>query len=131
MIKANELRVGNYISPIAETIVPRKILSKESDGVVIQFGMELKRRENGEGISYSPEPKRLFSFDDIYSIPLTQEIYKKCEFKEDTIEMQPTGDGGNFKVTLYHNKTSYPLFDLHRFQNLYKDLTGTELEIRL
>ena len=119
MIKANEIRVGNY------TLLQRKICKID--------GAHIKWLEDGTYIGHEP-------------IPLTEDILLKCGFvfAEDFNAWQTPHD---FHIRVedselkqkkkvfwiyFDEQEDHPItciFELHQLQNLYFALTGEELII--
>lgn len=133
MIKANELRIGNWLewrNPNNENIEPIKI--EVADIVTIE--------NKNRGHYYSP-------------IPLTPEILEKAGFKkqytesnigitvEETRNMQQYGGTRTYFIGWSNSKIhvspemnccgSTKLHSVHQLQNLYFALTGEELNIQL
>lgn len=121
MIKAEELRIGNYVkSARTGEIIPVDWIAIKC----VHDGNTLPPA-HGTGIAYEP-------------IPLTGEILLKCGFeKGDYNEFRHTNLIGT--LTLYDGICEIHLGDLysvwieslHRLQNLYFSLTGQELKIKL
>jgi hypothetical protein len=122
MIKAEELRIGNWVEITkprhGETFI--KVESIANDIINLEF--------------------REYSFFELKPILLTEEILLKCGFEDET-DNQPfdlgvrTYDNGtisidsNFEVGLGRN--SHFVKYLHQLQNLYYALTGEELKVDL
>ena len=116
MIKASELRIGNYI------IDPKDGSEKKVN--IFQLGKSMIDDVN---IGYIP-------------IPLTPEILEKCGFESKghstywhinpdlsyVFKISHVGNGKWFSINATANK---PIQYLHELQNLYFALTGEELEI--
>lgn len=128
MIAANELRICNIIQDICGNFI-----EVES----IDF------RENGINLSESCIP--LYYSSDIYGVPLTEEILFKCGF---CIEVYGSKfilngisliriDNGKMDLRIpqiyfdidgrYMRSISF----IHQLHNLYFELTGKELEVKL
>lgn len=118
MIKANELRRGNWI-----------LFDKEPDIVT-----DISENMIGGRSFYR------FYLDRIDPIPLTPEILEACGFESDG-EGFLSGDFGQpmyfrMKVFIIYGKIKWlinrtsavEITSLHQFQNLYFALTGTELK---
>lgn len=155
MIKANELRIGNWISPIScDVITPRQVKSITRHGVVIQFGFSLKRRKVGKPIKWEKgEPDREYLFDEIFPIPITLEKLKKygftdaghgehilkipdpiagVEFREFFRALQIYGTPNYSVEHFVASNPSHGLMEyLHQLQNRYFSLTGIELPITI
>lgn len=113
MIKANELRIGNYVQhepyPDERWLVDMRLLES--------IDLELV---------------------ECVGIPLTTEILVKCGF-----ELFPWGwvsrvaNKRSVRITAFHflfereGQTSLKIKSLHQLQNLYFALTGEELEVSL
>lgn len=121
MIKANELRIGNWVyDEQSKSPVPIR----------------------GGGIMLIDEGKRNFE-----AIPLTSEILVSCGFENIThFEGVPTGvykknglniglNGDDFVnaqyTVIFDDDICVKVKFLHQLQNLYFALTGEELEVRL
>lgn len=127
MIKANELRIGNYI------LIDKKVIKIEGiheQGINPYVGM------GDADVQYD------FEFCLIEGIQLTPEILEKAGFKKKTGITWFTSKN-NTKVNLvqYHGtgKITFPfnenglitIHSLHQLQNLFYCLCGTELQINL
>ncbi len=114
MIKANELRIGNWLSV------------QYPDGII--GSVQISFIDNEDIEEYEP-------------IPLTPEILEKCDRiplvynKEYFIKSNPSFSifYNSRKWQLKHSENELPVFIeyLHQLQNLYFALTGTELEINI
>lgn len=130
MVKANELRIGNWVS--------RKVIKKTTQPDFLEIDEPihvLAISENGiecrclDGI-------RIFDYDQIDPIPLTTEIFYKCGFKpsgypewrlpDNFTELVKSGR----QLFFYGNSgpIGMPLKFLHQFQNSYFALNGEELK---
>ena len=117
MIKANELRVGNWV-----LLGAKKRLYHEVDSICAW----------GEGTALHP-------------IPLTPEILEKCGFRQQgkrnlysdgKLAFMEDADGFTFFIkdvsnVLYKSVANSKIYYLHQLQNLYFALTGDELKIEL
>jgi len=107
MIKANELRIGNWVM---EGIEFHKIDYRESD---------------------------FFHVEIFEPIPLTPEILEKAGFvNSESIELffELTGfkiSDGKILHTHFKRDRGVQILNLHQLQNLYFALTGEEIEINL
>lgn len=133
MIKANEIRVGNWLND------PRQY-----------DPMFFPKTENG----YFRATARDIQFaEEFEPIPLTEEILLKCgfiktgeEYSQSDDEMMPVYKLGFFSIVLRDNEfrlwieiedDAFYSFSwtkiqyLHQLQNIYFALTGQELEINL
>ncbi len=132
MIKANELRIGNYLhNPV------QNINFKIDARVIISIESEEKRSEIYDKYSYKP-------------IPLTEEMLLKCNF----LSKGFTNEFENIKEYILSNEISVDYFTgtkdfdilykgvalnyydekeiyVHELQNVFYFLTGKELEIKL
>lgn len=116
MIKANELRLGNWVD----------LFDSETGHNFVQATYSLLNAENF-----------------IDPIPLTPEILERCGFNFDEVQMNIPGHDYEFVFDKdglkygYHGEdgfireTRQPMLYLHQLQNLYFALTGEELEIKL
>ena len=134
-MKANELRIGNYVRLFEKGFYKVHTISRK----VIQVHGDLIGGE-------------VFDFFNIQPIPLTPEILEKCGFeyvtdwtvpdkrKHDCVTFLDLGYmylasgmmGGG--VTLFQNdrrSTGTNIEYLHQLQNLYFCLCGEELEVKL
>jgi hypothetical protein len=124
----NELRIGNWIYTGSDF---------DKHGLSFVYSISpscITTRTNGVYQGYNPE--------DISGIPLTAEILIKCGFRQIldnylfekvineslTLNVYKEGislhsKGCTFEITL-------PVFHLHRLQNLWFELTNTELEYK-
>ena len=145
MIKATELRIGNYFYYECETLhmtTLAKVVAITKDGVYT--GGEMTGQDiyiigliNQWGNSVTEH------VIDLEPIPLSEELLKKCGFKN---KIHPTQDGQcrfwdiNFGFTLEQYLKSGEIFQYcgedyvrinyaHQFQNLYYALMGKELEL--
>ena len=110
MIKANELRIGNWV--------------RDSDGFNKVIHIE-------ESFFYTEMFKNTFA--DIKPIPLTEEILLKCGFEKlGLIKYELNGVALNIKWSSYFiHRFETEIKYLHQLQNLYFALKGEELEINL
>jgi hypothetical protein len=124
MIKANELRIGNYIL-INGSIV------RIGYGVIQDVYQKNKGIRNQYLNTLTHEP-----------IPLTPEILEKAGFKfyeksemyekDDFMDLHILYDNAGYCIKDYElNIWSPNILYLHQLQNLYFALTGEELEINL
>lgn len=122
MIKANELRVGNWVAHHGETDVPFRLGAQAIFNIATGF---LDRQE-----AYSP-------------IPLTPEVLEKCGFEKTYSGKFLMLDKMNrpFDIIIDLNKKSVGVGDndeyllsyfphLHQLQNLFYCLRGEELEYK-
>lgn len=145
-MKANELRIGNYVQSLDDNNVP-------------SLGMELMEivgiKHNGEGY-YNPkheigkrykdlEQHGWFSEDcELLGVPLTEEILLKCGFVKDGDNYMKLilEEYCNLFFDLKHKTiaigvpheaggTEFSYEALHQLQNLYFALTGEELTINI
>lgn len=134
MLKANELRIGNYITY-------NSLLQKDEVFIVDQrwFGALAGGRRKGEikpdeeiinysGIPLTPEILERCGFANIYMANIWN-VYIKGKYR---IEETARKNSYAFRLNVNPNE-SYYLADvnyLHQLQNLYFSLTGEELEIK-
>lgn len=132
MIKANELRIGNWINGIENyfgngTPKPIQVDSIISDGDKIKVNLVIY--EDGETNCAK----------DISPIPITDEIMLKCGFRRDgsywannTVNLPIMPTIYNTEMILVPNRScAVMISSLHQLQNLYFALTGEELKIEL
>lgn len=135
MIKANELRFGIWFK--------NRGVRKNAINKFHEIGKEGFISFGHRGVDWLN--------DEFEPIPLTPEILEKCGFVID-FSLRRTNailedknnrllvcffKNGRIDIVLNGNKSrsiftkKYPKFYLHQLQNLYFDLTATELEIKL
>lgn len=125
MIKANELRLGNWVYSLFIAHEPKKIPTQ----IISITG------DNTDG-----------QYDEMEPIPITQEILKKCGFLKDDLgdyckeimrkglRVTP-GQESDF-ILPYRDDVgiNYSVIgfveSVHKLQNLYFELTGKELEVK-
>lgn len=137
MIKANELRIGNYILINSKI---SKIFNVSDEGVNMVI----------DTLGHFPI-NEFEKLSDCTAIPLTPEILEKCGFKRDTVYFYRYSIGSfNIHKTLKdfkkadtkENRCFRLALDLgeflkteiqylHQLQNLYFALTGEELNVKL
>lgn len=151
MIKANELRIGNWLKPIFNGTNPKQEPIQVTGMFIVQCH-RLELQEGGPNANHEP-------------ISLTPEILEECGFVEDdTFNIQfkgvakkavlkltiPRPDGepipNDFELTSLWNIKDHDIGCdytvngfwagikikyLHQLQNLYFALTGEELEINM
>lgn len=140
MIQTNELRIGNYI--VFEDCVYAWDISDETIQNALDNGVYARGISKIEEIrSYDVMSNgKLYLFNNVYPIPLTEEILLKCGFSK-------IGNSGLVGGTTYqddnmtllfgqgdaiyfHADTRYmPINSLHQLQNLYFILNNKELEV--
>lgn len=117
MIKANELRIGNWVKFIT---VPVQFtgMACYGEGMWNMRNKKLMPLFNYNGHEYYQA-----DWDSLHPIPLTPEILEKCGLKEPSgtfaWKFSPAGEVINVKCKY-----------LHQLQNLYFALTGEELEYK-
>jgi hypothetical protein len=126
-MKANELRIGNWISVL------------DIQSIVIEIG------ESHAWLQGNAIPNR---FEQLKPIPLTPEIMKMCKlnitdslFDFDIKSFHffaKKKDGGRvyfhytgYNNSVHFNQICFHVYYLHDFQNLYFALTGEELQVNL
>lgn len=132
-MKANELRIGNWIFDAGDEQKSFQIeqICKDSDG----FSGYYVVFRNGSF-------KSSISSDLIQPIVLTPEILEKCGFDYDASYEVPKVQKGNFILwdgfdgsfsANFGGLTRLDVYviHLHQLQNLYFALTGEELEVKL
>ena len=121
MIKANELRIGNYLHDFHGQLI-----------VEVTWDIIKDLQQN---IKFHP-PK---------PIPLTPEILEKAGFKKDENKANVFSNGNELLIEVTEKgfqsviesdwpeliDIGNPIHYLHQLQNLYFALTGTELEVNL
>lgn len=134
MIKANELRIGNYVGVKDK----RNEYYKETFSIQDIFGISgIYTLKEGGGTFIKNRYPGIF----IEPIPLTPEILKKAGF-ETTIEKSGLEEWNIYMIgnVIFHWRYEFLNFGwvndvdvkyLHQLQNLYFALTGEELEISL
>jgi len=121
-MKANELRIGNYVKQ-SETGVS----TCHCPGDVFEWSLS---------DFYEVECSQLL-MDTIEPIPLTEEWLLKFGFTGDYLfhdieyfSLSKTNTGGNYYCVYFENEyTAVYIEYVHQLQNLYFALTGTELEL--
>lgn len=112
MIKANELRIGNWVDTVYN--VPYIKITEIKEVVIC-----------GENC-------KCMSYGSLKPIPLTEEILLKCGFEKQGGFWFVKGDI-KIEITLSRGYFRYAGFVrlkyLHQLQNLYFALTGQELEV--
>ena len=130
-MKANELRIGNYVLDDEKNTVMIEQISGDNIHLFTQVS---RRTEKGNRLIYS---------SNIFPIPLTEEILLKCGFEKNN-EYQYLFCQNKFGYSL-NEKTialeeykniflrvrTVPVEFLHQLQNLYFALAGEELTINL
>lgn len=126
MIKATELRIGNWVN-FAEDDTHFEITEITKEGLFVK----------------NPEEETWIELETFSGIPLTPEILVKCGFEEsykseytrrfDHGIRVDVGAGWNLVNNRFHVRYIGEKFthikSLHQLQNLYYVLTGDELEI--
>lgn len=128
-MKANELKIGNYVNVELHIAIPLKIEAITGSSVSLS-GIENNR--------YTP-----FTIDRVKPIPLTEEWLKKFGFKKlgDWFIKKPLSSVNEYAYNPYIKQfdvingsgEEIDLVELkyvHQLQNLYFALTGEELEIK-
>lgn len=131
-MKANELRIGNWVNVPVKEQSPFRIDAFEhlSDKFI---KVAMFHPEYGESV----HPLTWYG-GDLEPIPLTEEILLKCGFEEDAnlfhnnIALYKNGVGGfNYNANYFEHDNLISVDYLHQLQNLYFALTGEELKIEL
>lgn len=145
MIDSKDLRIGNYVTDkwyeSSKTIII--VESIDDKGI----NLEIENDGNYPELSKNwIEP--YYIFDDIFGIPLTEDILLKCGFEfygygENTVTFKGYRfkefdllflDDDNRSIEFMNNineKVYCNLQFLHQLQNLYFALTNQELEIKI
>nr|DAJ08504.1 MAG TPA: EarP [Caudoviricetes sp.] len=155
MIQANELRIGNYI--VFEDCVYAWDISDETIQNALDNGVYARGISKIEEIrSYDVMSNgKLYPFNNVYPVPLTEKILLKCNFKKEilfpltfTLTVQTYILSPRINIYAYldndkvcssirliqgsnKNGNMIQIMSLHQLQNLYFTLTGKELEINL
>lgn len=123
MIKPNEIRIANWFNLLVKDVkgnVQTKLPFKVKDGAHIDKLLQLENQE-----------------DYFEPIPLTPEILEKCgfgsgsEIKCDYHDMVIEIINGEVWLSTDDFRQVCLLEWLHKFQNIYFDFTGEELNINL
>jgi hypothetical protein len=138
MIKANELRFGNFVSNVDGKTMP--ITTIEKDGVTLfRFYLNQTDKHPDKTAIISD----VISFDKIEPIPLTEEWLIKCGFNVVDKDLFAMGIicinrcKGEFDVFIANYDPWFPFAILpqikyvHQLQNLYWCLVGVELTIKI
>ena len=137
-IKANELRIGNWVQQTKRRQQSKKI----SNLLILSVGQQ------GVNIAWQPDGEKLEPYRQLSGIPLTPEILEKAGFEDKgrlgnswsylklgkvNITSHPKKDGTNRYNFQYDTSLSQSvdLLYIHQLQNLYYALTQTELKIEL
>lgn len=122
MIKANELRIGNFVLWDNEDIYSIKGIGNN-------------------GVRFNNDHGQFRLNKRIYPIPLTPEILEKAGFEGNRTGFYHSPNGKPYSLYLNNEQevflyfgdydTNIKIKHLHHLQNLYFALTGTELEINL
>ncbi len=140
-MKENELRIGNLVTD--EFYGSFKTIIKVES--INDKGINLAIEDDGnypECASRWIEP--YYKFNELYGIPLTEEILLKCGFEKLTTKSEGYNAssysyrrGSSLIVCLYDGILSVSFWQgnekkyLHELQNFFFTLTGEELEITL
>lgn len=137
MIQANELRIGNLIK-FSDCVYTRNASSKNLQN-------ELDNGVDAIGISRIQEIRsyevltngKLYTFNNIDPVPLTDEILIKCGFSknENTYYHELfICNNGTLRILADNYRTTgkdVKIKSLHQLQNLYFALTGKELDLNI
>lgn len=134
MVDIRELRIGNFFkTPFSDNFSVDEIYKNED-------GFYCVKNNIGCNVSY------LCGFvEDLQPIPLTEELLLKCGFNVECYEFQIKeqllltiedfwilyNTRTNFYVVIFFNKAFKQIEYMHQLQNIYFDLTGKELEVKL
>jgi len=146
-IKSTDLRIGNKITTAHYEDFKTIIEVESLDEVGINLTAETDNKPYG---MHNPLMEREYKYDELFSIPLTEEILLKCGFKskDDKNEYyividKPSKSNGLFICydikdkscslgQLRHFSHQFGEYHyLHQLQNLYFALTQTQLTINL
>jgi hypothetical protein len=148
MIQANELRLGNLVSPVQGVLFEKatKDFVRHLAGKLAHLPI-LTIKQEYVTVSYSFDDVLYYQdvgFEDIKPIPLTEEILLKCGFEKNVPDIWQSYKKDKFcnKLRLIEhingdyfqfcwNESSTNLYNLHQFQNLYFALIGKELEVKI
>lgn len=126
MVNTTELRKRNKVLSLFDSIAT--VIEIYETNVLIQFGPNNKRQ--------------VYAGEDLQPIPLTPEILEKCGFEWDIYWQGRTdgnwviteGEAETWRIAYGKRKNDivvYGIKYLHKFQNLYFELTGKELTVNL
>src|SRR5688500_4397993 len=134
MIKANELRIGNWVATgeVEEMFIQVCTIGKTGINGVYKTDEHLASRD----IFHEPYYDEI-KFEDLKAIKLTTDIMLKCGFIKEGSDDNYRWKNGNVYLDQYLNYHavggnkeyfwSKYIWHLHKLQNLYFALTGQEL----
>ena len=138
-MKANELRVGNWV--YGDGGAYSKIVGIKLFGNVVNNEIDIYSKDNGEGVEW------VLSISKLSPIPLTEEMLLKCGFKRvpkhlyvDNLKDLRTAVtylkgsiiwNESTRIVWVGNIALDNIKYLHELQNLYFAITGEELEVKL
>jgi hypothetical protein len=124
-MKANELRIGNYLQGKSRFVKVTKIYSEHAIGI----GSGDPYYVSGENPCLTPIPlteEWLLKFGFLHSLRLDDFMFKKGN---DCFQIQPYKEGFSNSVLYNDMEIVDRLQHVHQLQNLYFALTGEELTI--
>jgi hypothetical protein len=125
-MKANELRIGNYLQGKTRFVQVTKIYSEHAIGI----GSGDPYYVSGENPCLTPIPlteEWLLKFGFLHSLRLDDFMFKKGN---DCFQIQPYKEGFSNSVLYNDMEIVDKLQHFHQLQNLYFALTGEELTIK-
>jgi hypothetical protein len=135
MIKETELRIGNYVHFVDDASESRLI------GRIVLLGSDQYRDILGKGTSivFSNHNDVHKEYEQLYPLPLNQEILQKCGFPVSQTHVNigtglPIRFERRSEVIFLLDENSRPIKRveyLHEYQNLYFSLVGSEVNIKL
>ena len=124
MIDVRELRIGNYVYLFKSTTLYK----------ITEIGYSKIEEDRYEASGISSEAVFRTYIDNLNPIPLTEELLLKCGFEKHTwgivtyySPLFELGADFHLKGVDYNIQVKF----LHQLQNLYFDLGGQELEVKL
>jgi hypothetical protein len=126
MIKANELRIGNWVLLNTKAIRPRPVKVEGKD--IYNIDNKSAGYEQVESIPLTPEilEKAGFTEEEDY-----MELYGYRSFKHNTPNTYAKISDNTVEIYMRGLEDWLLIESLHQLQNLYFALTGEELEIEL
>ena len=140
-MKANELRIGNYVKGVSDNYTDRENKLGEYIFPVAVIGKDFVKLDIGFDALESYENRPIISYllSDLKPIPLTEEWLLKFGFEldyeshwsstQEFLLLEQLGDS-YIKLCDGHFHDSIEMKFVHQLQNLYFALTGEELKIK-